>query len=82
MRPSELLGLESGSYEAYCLDQAIGYLGSVVEQELDKVGRKPEKGEKKQQAARERLLAKYMAEGDQNKIAKQFADPAVLFGTK
>lgn len=75
-RPSELLGLEPGSYEAYCLDQAIGYLGTMVESELDRAGHRPSKGEKKTEAARKRIIAKYMGETEQK---KQFADPALLF---
>lgn len=35
-RPSDILGIE-GSYEAFCIDQAVGEFGSFIEGELDKV---------------------------------------------
>lgn len=79
-RPSVLLGLESGSYEAYCLDQAIGYLGTQLEYELERAGEKPNKNEKKIEAARKKVLEKYMSQGKKKKQTKGFADPALLFG--
>lgn len=77
-RPSSLLGLEADSYEAYCLDEAIVYFGTTVEGQLEKVGQKPSKGERKAQAARERLLSQILGSGEKKSNAG-FADPAAMF---
>lgn len=84
MPPSLLLGLTSGSYEAYCLDEAVWYFGTIVENELEKAGqpKKKSKGVAEAEAARKRLLAKYFDNGDKKSLPNQgFADPAALFGT-
>lgn len=79
-RPSSLLGLEADSYEAYCLDEAIVYFGTSVESLLEKAGSKPSKGERKAQAARERLLSKILEPEDgKSKSKAGFADPALMF---
>lgn len=70
------MGLTEGSYEAYCLDQATWYLGSMLSQELEQAGQKRAKGEAANEAARKRVLAKYL--GDSG-VEKQFADPAAMF---
>lgn len=75
LTPSQVLGLTIGSYEAYCLDQAVWYFGTSVNSELEKVGRKKAKGESTSEAARKRVLAKYL--GDD--AGPQYADPAALF---
>lgn len=79
--PSSVLGLCAGSYEAFCLDQACFYFGMNVQQELDKAGQgKKPKGEAQREAARKRVLNKYL--GDPESPGKgQFADPAAFFGT-
>lgn len=77
--PSSLLGLTSGSYEAYCLDQAVWYFGSQVQNELDQAGQPKAKGQGKVDSARKRVFAKYMSEGS---TKGQFADPAALFAKK
>ena len=74
-RPSELLNIED-DYVAYCLDEAIGYFGTQLEYELDKVSSgKESKGERaakqKRQAVLDRVLGK-------NADKPRFADPAVL----
>jgi len=71
-----MLGLTEGSYEAYCLDQAVWYLGTTITNELEKVGRKPAKGEANNTAARKRLLEK-MLKGE--KAKQQYADPSAFF---
>lgn len=73
--PSSLLGLTEGSYEAYCLDEAIWYFGSTIQHELEKAGQKRQKGEAKMEAARKRVLAKRL--GEEN-VPQQYADPALL----
>jgi len=60
------------------LDQAVWYVHAVIQGELDKAGHKKQKGEGAIISARKRVLAKYL-DGPE-KSAKQFADPAVLFG--
>lgn len=79
MLPSEILGLTRGSYEAWCLDEAVWYFGTVVEGELEKAGqpRKKPKGAAQAEAARKRVLNKYFPEEPGAK--KQFADPAAMF---
>ena len=75
-RPSELVGLKSGSYEAYCLDQAVGFVGASIQRELEEAVSKPSAEERRAQAAQKRILEKYVgSESDAG-----FADPAALFG--
>lgn len=71
------MGLTPGSYEAFCLDQAVWYLGESITNRVENVGRKKQRGEAGQQAAREREL-KMILEGKDAKAV--FADPALLFG--
>lgn len=81
MPPSEQLGLTRGSYEAYCLDEAVWYFGSIVEGELEKAsqaGQKRSKGQGRAEAARKRVVAKYFANESGGK--QQFADPAMMMG--
>lgn len=79
-RPSQLLGLESDSYEAYCLDEAVIYFGMAVEHDLEKIGHKPSKGERKEEAARQRYLDKLLADdAGVDKKVTGFADPALMF---
>lgn len=70
-----MMGLTPGSYEAYCLDQAVWYMGTTITEELNKAGQKRQKGEAQMEASRKRVLAKYF--GDSS--LQQFADPAALF---
>lgn len=73
--PSELLGLTRGSYEAYCLDQAVWTFGTFLTSELEKAGQgKKPKGQARAEGARKRVLAKYL--DDQ---PKRFADPMAAY---
>jgi len=72
------MGLTPGSYEAYCLDQAVWYAGTVITEELNKAGQKKQKGEAQVEAARKRVISKYL---DKDSAPKQFADPAAFFGS-
>lgn len=74
--PSEVIGLTLGSYEAYCFDQAVWYLGVTLTGKLEQVGRKKQKGEAGQDAARTRILNKYL---DGESAKKVYADPAAFF---
>lgn len=75
--PADLLGLEAGSYEAYCLNEAVWYFGSTLESELDKAGQKRGKGEGKMVAARKRVLDRFL--GTEKPDSQRFADPAAFF---
>ena len=75
--PSSIIGLVPGSYEAYCLDQAVHYAGTTIKSELEEAGRKPSKEENNLVAARKKVLAKFFGESS---APAQFADPAALFG--
>lgn len=78
MPPSEQLGLTRGSYEAYCLDEAVWYFGTIVESELEKATqpRKKAKGQAAAEAARKRVIAQYF--GPEGGSQGQFMDPAIL----
>ena len=82
MRPSELVGLDAGSYINYCFDQAVTYFGNWVEAELDKVKvGKASKSDKETQAlvqARERRLEAILGPKEE-RAKQQFADPADFF---
>jgi hypothetical protein len=72
-----MMGLTTGSYEAYCLDQAVWYLGTTISQELDKVGQKKDRKTVANEAARQRRLTMILDGKDNAK--GQFADPAAFF---
>lgn len=74
--PSQILGLTPGSYEAYCLDQATWYFGTVIQNELEKAGQKKQKGQAAIESARKRVLKKYLEGSDAKGL---YADPALLF---
>lgn len=76
--PSSLIGLTEGSYEAYCFDQAAWYFGSIITQELNQAGQKKQKGEAQVEAARKRVLDKFLKKPHAAQ-AQQFADPSALF---
>lgn len=80
MTPSSLLGLKRGSYEAYCLDQAVWYFGTQVTHELEQIGRKKDPKEAANEAARKRKLDSML--GVDKTDATQFADPAALFNNR
>lgn len=74
-RPSDILQIDD-DYMAYCLDQAIGYLGRTIEAELDKVeGKTREETEQK----RSRVLDRFLALDNEKPSRGQFADPAAMF---
>lgn len=75
--PSNLIGLTAGSYEAFCLDQAVWYLGTRIQTQLENVGRKKDRKQAANEAARERLMKKILGQEDSGKSG--FADPAALF---
>lgn len=75
-QPSKILGLTEGSYEAYCLDQAVWYFGSQVQHDLEQAGQKRAKGQSKTEAARKNMLDKYLGK---KPAGSGFADPAAFF---
>ena len=78
-----MMGLEMGSFEAFCFDEAIWYLGTTIDGELEQAGHKPSKDEAKFKAARDKVLAKFFGATTQIKRTPgRFADPAVMFGNK
>lgn len=74
-RPSDLLRIDN-DYIAYCLDEAVGYLGRVIETELNKVEGKTD-AEREQKAMR--ILSRYLDKEDDKPRRGQFADPAAMF---
>lgn len=80
--PSSLLGLKRGSYEAYCLDQAVWFFGTQVTHKLEEVGRKKDPKEAANEATRKRLLDNLLGVGKGKNAASQFADPAALFSSR
>lgn len=75
MPPSQLIGLPSGSYEAYCLDEAVIFFGLRLENMLESAGHKPGKEERKAKQAQERVLNKIFG----NEKSSGFADPGLMF---
>jgi hypothetical protein len=74
-RPSDLLAI-TDDYVAFCLDQAVGYFGRVVEADLEAVEGKTD-AERNQK--RDRVLQKYIGDKDEKPRRGQFADPAAMF---
>jgi hypothetical protein len=78
VRPSELLGVKrKQDYLAYCLDQAIGYLGDTVTREIDEATAGVENPHERQRKA-SMVLEKYFSD-DKKPPKGHFADPALLF---
>lgn len=78
-RPSSIMDIDD-PYVAFCFDQAVGYLGSVIEGELREAGHKPSKEENKARAAQDKVIAKHFPDSAKDD-SKKFADPAALFGS-
>lgn len=76
--PSSLVGVEQGTYSAYCLDEAVIYFGLVLEARLDEAGHKPSKEERRAKAARDRVLQRVLGEVEENS-GSGYADPATMF---
>jgi hypothetical protein len=71
--------LDPSSYEAYCLDEAVWYFGTIVQSEVEKAGQKKVKGQARTESARKRVLDKYLTPA--GKGGSGFADPAALLKT-
>lgn len=80
VRPSELLNVSEhhGDWVAYCLDEAIFYVGRYIENELEQVKLgKGQNAARTRAAKQERLLQKLL--GTDGAAGKRFADPADMF---
>lgn len=75
--PSELLGLTTGTWNAYCLDEAVMVAGRFIEGKLDE-----QKHDNPQMLAqkRQRLLERLLHPGEEVS-SKSFSDPAAKWGT-
>ena len=74
-RPSTLLNIED-EYPAWCLDQAVRYFGTALENEMDEASANEKKAEKAK-AARQRVLDRVLFPGETPK--KRYADPGAKF---
>jgi hypothetical protein len=76
--PSDLLGLERGSYQAYCFNQVVFFYGSAVMAEVEGIPWGKNDKPETMAAKRERALRKMLSleTGDQ---AGRFRDPASKF---
>lgn len=73
-RPSDLLRIED-DYVAYCLDQAVGHFGRVVENELQSVEAKTvEEANYK----RRQILDQYLNPDSDKPARGMYADPAAM----
>lgn len=71
------MGLKAKSYEAYCLDEAVIYFGLLLEAELEEAaGGKKSKGQRRAEAAQDRVLRRVFGEQDKG---SGYADPALMF---
>lgn len=71
------MGLTPGSYEAYCLDQAIWYVGTTITNEVENAGQKKDSKTIATEQARKRALMKII---DGPEAKGLYADPAAMFG--
>lgn len=77
LAPSDIMGLEMGTYSAFCFNQAVWYLGTLIESEMDEASAsKPSAEEQRARGARQRVLDRYLEPGN---LKKQYADPAAFF---
>lgn len=74
--PSTLLGVDD-EYAAYCLNQAVAYVGKFIDGEMDKAA-SGAKNEKAAASARDRVLKHYL-DARPDKSTSRFADPAMMF---
>jgi hypothetical protein len=76
--PSDLLGIEHGSYQAFCFNQVVFLYGSAVTAEVEGIPWGKNDNAEKMAAKRTRALRKMLSleSGDQ---AGQFRDPASKF---
>lgn len=73
--PAELIGVDD-EYTAYCLNQAVSYVGKFIDGEMDKASDKA-KTTKAAESARQRVLDKYLTPSTGGKSG--FMDPAGMF---
>lgn len=76
------MGLRSGSYEAFCFDQAVSYGGNLIQAELDGVKLGKGKNAAEAQKAKQDILLKRLLFGDKVQMSKAFRDPAERFKKK
>lgn len=67
-RPSEVFGIESGSFEAYALDSAVVRWGRAFEAALSDAGHGA-KNDQAAEAARQRVLRRWLP------TQRRYADP-------
>lgn len=79
VRPSELLGLEPRSLEAYCLDEAVATFGNALSAELEGVeGKTAAAIEARRNQILEQWLETSVSDEDIEVPKGHFADPAGL----
>lgn len=78
VRPSELVDIQE-SYAAFCFDQAVMYLGSYIQSELDSVKRGNGKDADKHRAAQQAALLDKLLYGEKS-TTPQFKDPMSMLG--
>lgn len=77
-RPSELLGLESGSYQAYTFDEAIAFYGNNLKHRLEEIeAPKKHKNPQKYVEQKRKLLLHKEFSGTVG--GPKFKDPGLLF---
>ena len=74
-RPSDLLAL-SDPYLRYCLDEAVSYLGGMVENELNQC----EGSGSDLIRQRQKVLDYYFKDEEDAPTQGMYADPAMMFG--
>ena len=75
-----MIGLVEGSYEAYCFDEAVWFLGVTINNELDSAGQKESKESRKTKMARDLVIQKYFGtKKSSGGSGSGFADPSALF---
>lgn len=71
-RPADILAIDD-EVVAYCLDQAVHFIGTTIRGDLEAVeGKTQQEMDQKRQG----VLNKYFSDGEP---ARQFADPALFF---
>lgn len=74
--PADYIGVDD-EYLAFCLNQAVAYAGKFIENAMEEAAGKA-KTTKAAQAARDRVLKKYLSKPGER---SQFMDPAVFMSS-
>ena len=79
LRPSDLLGLDD-RYIGYCFDQAIGFIGETIDNELEEIENDSKASDFSKTTRKQNVLKQYFGEAWEPR--GQYADPVAMAGVE